>query len=550
MATHRISRRSLLQGGASALAVSLGLPASSQTPKHRGSVKYQPQWESLKQWRMPEWFRDAKFGIWAHWTAQCVPEQGDWYARQMYLQGNPVYDFHCRTYGHPSKFGFMEIDNRWKAERWDPERLMDLYEAAGAKYFYALAAHHDNFDCFASSHHAWNSTRVGPMQDIVGTWEKIARRRGLRFGVSNHASHAWHWFQTAYGYDAQGPLAGARYDGWTLTKADGKGEWWEGLDPQELYTGRNIVIPDGIASAEAANLWHEQHDRVWDEAPPAGNPRFTRSWFLRCKELIDKYRPDMLYFDDTELPLGQAGLDITAYFYNSNMDWHGGREEAVVAAKGYTPEHMGATMLDIERGRAAGIIDAPWQTDTCIGEWHYKRSLFEQHQYKTPTLVAQSLIDIVSKNGNLMLNIPLRGDGTIDEDEHSFLETFARWMRVHGEAIYGTRPFKVFGEGAPDVAGTQNFNESRARPYDASDLRFTIKAGQLYCFALAWPADGRLLVKSLRSGNRLYEPAINAVQMLGHSGNLPFRQTSKGLEVMLPATPVGPVDAYAFRILT
>jgi alpha-L-fucosidase len=167
---------------------------------------------------------------------------------------------------------------------------------------------------------------------------------------------------------------------------------------------------------------------------------------------VPRYRPDMVYFDDAKLPLGPAGLVITAYFYNANMSWHG--------------------------GRASDIIEAPWQTDTCIGEWHYKRSPFEQHQYETPTLVAQSLIDIVSKSGNLMLNIPLGGDGTIDEDEHSFFETFARWMRVHGEAIFDTRSFKVFAEGAPDVAGSQNFNESRARPYNATDPRFTIKAGQ------------------------------------------------------------------------
>jgi alpha-L-fucosidase len=258
----------------------------------------------------------------------------------------------------------------------------------------------------------------------------------------------------------------------------------------------------------------------------------------------------MIYFDDTELPLGQAGLDITAYFYNANMSWHGGREEAVVAAKGYTPEHMGATMLDIERGRAADIIEAPWQTDTCIGDWHYRRSLFEQHQYKTPTLVAQSLVDIVSKNGNLMLNIPLRGDGTIDEDEHSFLEEFGRWMRVHGEAIYGTRPFNIFGEGVPDVTGSQNFNEARARPYNATDIRFTTKADRLYFFALGWPDDRRLRVKSLRSGNRLYKHAINAVQMLGQSGNLPFQQGPGGLEVTLPLKPPRHLDAYAFRILT
>ncbi|MBP8302611.1 MAG: alpha-L-fucosidase, partial [Phycisphaerae bacterium] len=207
---------------------------------------FQPSWESLKsQYQCPDWFRDAKFGIWAHWSAQCVPEQGDWYARHMYVQGTPQYEYHVKNYGHPSKVGFMEIDNLWKAQRWDPEKLMALYKRAGAQYFVALANHHDNFDAYNSKFHPWNSVNVGPKKDIVGTWAKVARANGLRFGVSNHSAHAWHWFQTAYGYDGEGPSAGVRYDAFTLTQADGQGKWWEGLDPQQLYTGRNIVIPDG-----------------------------------------------------------------------------------------------------------------------------------------------------------------------------------------------------------------------------------------------------------------------------------------------------------------
>jgi alpha-L-fucosidase len=309
-------------------------------------------------------------------------------------------------------------------------------------------------------------------------------------------------------------------------------------------------MPDGIGTIAAAREWHEQNDRIWNESPPPRDPEFTRTWFLRCKELVDKYKPDMLYFDDTELPLGQTGLDITAHYYNANMRWHKGNEEAVVAAKEYTPEHMGASMLDIERGRAQGILDAPWQTDTCIGEWHYKRSIFEQHKYKTPNWVAQSLVDIVSKNGNLMLNIPVRGDGTIDEDEHAFLEEFGRWMAVNGEAIYGTRPFKIYGEGLLDVTGSHNFNEDKARAFDASDIRFTTKGDRLYFFALGWPADGKLVVKSLAKGNSLYPRAIRTIEMLGMEERLQFQQTSTGLEVKLAMRPDQKVNAFAFRVLS
>ena len=215
----------------SALAGICILPAAAQTnfPPHViAPGPFQPTWESLaSQYQCPEWFRDAKFGIWAHWSAQCVPEQGDWYARKMYIQGDPDYEYHVAHYGHPSKSGFMEIDNLWRAEHWEPEKLMVLYKAAGAKYFVALANHHDNFDNYDSKYHAWNSVNVGPHRDIVGIWAKVARKQGLRFGVSNHSAHSWHWFQTAYGYDGEGPLAGVRYDAATLTKADGSGKWWD-----------------------------------------------------------------------------------------------------------------------------------------------------------------------------------------------------------------------------------------------------------------------------------------------------------------------------------
>lgn len=514
--------------------------------------KFQPTWESLKQWRMPDWFRDAKFGIWAHWTAQCVPEQGDWYGRRMYIQGTPQYEHHCKIYGHPSKVGFMEIDNQWKAERWQPEQLMDLYTKAGAKYFYALACHHDNLDCFDSTYHNWNTTRVGPKKDLVGTWEKVVRAHGLRFGVSNHASHAWHWWQPAYGYDPEGAMAGVRYDAFRLTKADGKGKWWDGLDPQELYTGpqKQLIMPDGIQTIAAADRWHDAHDGVWNEAPPPNDPAFARQWFLRCKELVDKYKPDMLYLDDRELPLGQAGLDLVAHYYNASMQWHNGHEEAVVAAKEYSPEHLGATMLDIERGRAQGILEAPWQTDTCIGDWHYRRSLFDEHSYKRASAVAQMLIDIVSKNGNLMLSIPIRGDGTIDEDEHEFLQSFSRWIATTGEAIYGTRPFAIYGEGPPDVSDSHNFNESHNRPYTPQDIRFTRKGEQVYLFALGWPDDAVLQVKSLAKGNAIYPKPVVAVEMLGVPGRLPAQQTPEGLRVQLPAKRPDTLDAYAFRLLT
>ena len=517
-----------------------------QKPRPIAPGAFQPTWDSLKQYQAPEWFRDAKFGIWAHWTAQCVPEQGDWYARNMYIQGSAQNKFHVARYGHPSKFGFMELDNLWKAEKWEPDALMQLYVKAGAKYFFTLANHHDNFDCYASTHHAWNSVRVGPKKDIVGIWAATARKHGLRVGVSNHSAHAWHWFQTAYGYDPEGPLAGVRYDGFA-TKEQGKGKWWEGLDPQQLYVGPSMVMPDGITTIKAAQQWHDQHDRKWTEEPPPNNAAFVDNWFLRCQELVDKYQPDVLYFDNTELPLGQAGLDIAAHFYNANMKNHGGRLEAVLNSKGLTPDHTGTMVLDIERGRADRILPAAWQTDTCIGEWHYRRSVFENHRYKTADTVVKTLIDIVSKNGNLLLSIPVRADGTIDDDEQKLLAGLAAWMPANREAIFGTRPFTVFGEGAPDIKGSANFNENAARPYTAEDIRFTVKGRTLYAFALAWPSAGKITIKTLAKGSPGYPGEVAKVELLGSKGALTFVRDTSGLVVDLPEQK--PHDyAYALKI--
>jgi alpha-L-fucosidase len=535
-----ISRRRMMKLLAAASIATTVRPtfgqATSRAAHDIAAGPFEPSWQSLAQYRAPDWFRDAKFGIWAHWTAQCVPEQGDWYARRMYLQGDPAHDFHVKTYGHPSKFGFMEIDNLWKAEHWEPAELMKRYVKAGAKYFVALANHHDNFDCYDSTHHGWNSVRIGPKKDIVGTWAKLARESGLRFGVTNHSAHAWHWLQTAYGYDPEGDLAGVRYDAYRLRKEDGKGAWWDGFDPQDLYTGQNLVMPDGIKSIKEANDWHQQHDRLWSEEPPANNPAFVERWFLRCKDLLDKYEPDLLYFDDHELPLGQAGLDIAAHLYNANIKRHGGKLEAVLNSKGLAPDHVGTMVLDIERGRADRILPAAWQTDTCIGDWHYRRSTFDNHKYKSAATVIPMLVDIVSKNGNLLLNIPLRGDGTIDSDEEKILADLASWMPANGEAIFGTRPFTVFGEGAPDVSGSGNFNENKARPYTAQDSRFTTKGDTLYAFVLAWPEDGKAVIKTLARGSRHYPREIAKVELLGDAGAVPvtFARDDQALAVTLP----------------
>ena len=289
---------------------------------------FQPTWESLAdQYQTPEWFRDAKFGIWAHWGPQCEPEAGDWYARNMYMEGSPQYKYHLEHYGPQSKVGFKDIIHQWKAEDFDPDKLVGFYKENGAKYFMALANHHDNFDLFDSKYQPWNSVALGPKKDLIGGWAKAARKHGLRFGVSIHASHAWSWLEPSQGADKKGPNAGIPYDG-KLTKADGKGQWWDGLDPQDLYA--------------QSHKPGKKMDWEWNPAKGSSTPdaAYMEKFYKRTKQLWDDYQPDQMYFDDHVLPMhgvtDEIGLKLAAHFYNSSIKLHG-KNEAVMNTKKLNP---------------------------------------------------------------------------------------------------------------------------------------------------------------------------------------------------------------------
>jgi alpha-L-fucosidase len=509
------------------------------TERKVAAGRFAPTWESLSgNYQCPEWFRDAKLGFWAHWSAQCVPGQGDWYARNMYIQGNRQNTYHVAHYGHPTEFGFMEINHLWRAEKWEPEELMDLFIAAGAKYFVAMANHEDNFDMYDSRYHAWNSVNVGPKQDIVGTWGKVARKRGLRFGVSNHSSHTWHWFQTAYGYDVEGPLAGVRYDASRLKKEDGRGKWWEGLDPQDLYGKPTYVIPEGFTSKTNARDWHDKAN-AWNEAPPTNNPAFVYNWFFRLQDLLDRYEPDFLYLDNTGLPLGQAGLDIAAHYYNSNMARHGGKLEAVLTSKRLKDDQNRAMVQDWERNVPNDIQALPFAADTCIGEWHYREGI----EYKKVGHVVRSLVDIVSKNGTMMLNIPQRGDGSIDEREVAFLRGLAKWIQVNGSAIYGTRPWHRFGEGPTKVP--RGRAADKELPYTQEDIRFTTKDGALYAFVMALP-NAAITIESLGSNAEQVRP-VKSIQLLGSKEPVRWTQAQDTLKIERP-DHFPSEDVIAFKI--
>jgi alpha-L-fucosidase len=509
------------------------------------SGPFKPNWDSLSSYQTPDWFRNAKFGMWAHWGPQCQPEYGDWYAREMYMEGSRQYKYHVEKYGHPSKFGFKDVINEWKAELWDPESLVSLYKQAGAKYFVALANHHDNFDLYKSKYQKnWNATRIGPKKDLIGGWAKAARRNGLPFGVSVHAAHAWSWMETARRADKNGPLAGIPYDG-KLTKADGKGKWWDGLDPQELYAQNHPLSENSFDNGMIHKQWN------WGNGVAAPSKEYCEKFYNRTVDLINEYDPDLVYFDDTALPLwpaSDAGLRIAAHMYNRSLK-RNGKVEAVINGKILDGLQRKCMVWDIERGQSNVIEPLPWQTDTCIGSWHYDRTVYNNKSYKSAKTVIHILADVVSKNGNLLLNVPVRANGTIDELERAVVVEIGEWMAASSDAIDETRPWKVFGEGPAmeSVAALSGpgFNEGRGKPFGAADIRFTTKNGLVYATVLGWPENRQVLIKSMREGNANLEKAVSSVEMLGNGQKLKFSQTNEGLLISLNEEPK---LSYAFAL--
>lgn len=492
--------------------------------------KFEPTWHSLKQYQAPEWFRDAKFGIWAHWGPQCQPGQGDWYARNMYKQGTRNYNWHTENYGHPSKAGFKEVINSWKAEKWDPEKLVALYKRAGAQYFFAMANHHDNLDMWNSKYQPWNSVKVGPNKDIIAGWAAAARNNHLPFGLSVHAAHAWSWFETAQQSDTAGEYAGIPYDG-RLTAQDGKGAWWDGLDPQELYA-QNHPLSEG---SNNLNTIHRQWE--WRNGVVIPSQVYCEKFYNRTVDLINQFQPDLLYFDDTGLPLypiSDAGLKIAAHFYNSNMALHNNKLEAVLLGKILTAEQKECLVWDVERGAPDKIQQLPWQTCTCIGEWHYSNAVYENNRYKSAKDVIHMLIDVVSKNGNLLLNIPVKGDGSIDDREIVVLEGITAWMDINKESIFSTRPWKVYGEGpaaeAANPINAQGFNEGKIK-FTSKDTRFNIKDQVIYVTVMGVPHED-IIIKSLVAAQGVKD--IKKIELLGSNEIIKWRQGADHVQIKKP----------------
>lgn len=467
---------------------------------------YQATDASLATYKIPEWFRDAKFGIWSHWGPQAVPRQGDWYAKKMYQEGSPDYKYHLEHYGHPSVFGYKDIIKLWKAEKFNPEQLMALYKKAGAKYFVSMGTHHDNFFLWNSKLHDYNSVKMGPHKDIVGLWQQAAKKEGLKFGVSEHLGASYTWWQTNKGADKEGPYKGVPYDG---------------NDPKYV------------------DLYHKKldpSDKEWMTTDVASQ----QEWLARINELVDMYKPDLLY-SDSKLPFGDTGRAMIANFYNTNLTANKGNITAIYNCK----ENSGGKWVeDMERGVMDEISPYPWQTDTSIGDWYYKTG----QTYKTATYTLQMLCDIVSKNGNLLINIVQTPEGDLEPDLLKALDEIGTWMQTNGEGIYGTRPWKVFGERPAKAATvkTAKFNEKNIK-YAEDDIRFTKKGeNTMYAFCLENPTK-EVRIKSLGINAKLNTKKIASITILGSSEKLTWKVEKEALVISKP-TQLPKWDVIGFKI--
>lgn len=474
-------------------------------------VSFEPTWESLAQFSAPDWYRDAKFGLFIHWGIYSVPAfDNEWYSRNMYLPGTPAYEHHRRTWGQQSEFGYKDFIPMFKAEKFDPDQWIDLFKRAGGRYIVPVAEHHDGFMLYDSSLSRWTSVQMGPRRDIIGELAAAARRQNLVFGLSNHRAEHW-WFMNG-------------------------GHTFESDVQQREYADFYGPAKPGPAS---------YLDAEWDSADwqPRPDARFLEDWLARNCELVDKYQPQVVYFDwwIRQVVFAPYLQRFAAYYYNRGLEW--GKGVAINCKNEAFPEET--IVFGVERGLLKDIRPLFWQTDTSISKnsWGY----VEDQDYKTSTSLIHDLIDVVSKNGTLLLNIGPRPDGTIPEAEQQVLLDIGRWLAVNGEAIYGTRPWKVYGEGVTEVV-EGSFQDTKRQSFTARDVRFTTSGATLYAHVLGYPQNGQVNITSLAAGRDLYPAAIERVTLLNADAPVQWQRADDGLRVTLPAQAQPNEAAYVLKI--
>lgn len=505
---------------------------------------FEPNWASIEKNYPgePEWLRDAKFGIWVHFGPQASGESGDWYARKMYVEGSEAYQNHLTKYGHPSEVGYKEILRDWNPTKLDPLKLTKIYQEAGARFLMIQGVHHDNYDLWDSKFQPWNAVNVGPKRDIIGEWAKASRAAGIRFGVTFHHEYTWWWWQTAFGSDAAGSKKGVPYDG-NLTLADGKGKWWEGLDPKMLY-GIDLREYEGV-NAAAKSPW---------SPPPAGifsrhltySKWYATNWALRMMDVVEHYDPDFIYTDGTvQGPFTGDGTGtgyksnamqtVIADFYNRALAGRGNVNTfSIVKFRNKT----NGTVTTEEFGIPSDIkTDQPWIAEAPVGDWFYAPGF----TYDSGVMI-KYIIEAIARDGNAAICISLLPDGSLDQGSENMLKEVGSWMRRNGEAVYGSHAWVIPGEGEMTdgklrmlPGGKLGQNQAEFK-FSEKDFRFTIgKNKALYVFSLVVPAPGiKLTIKSLGTNSKLLERPVKNVQLLGYDGPLKWKQSSKGLEIECP----------------